>query len=59
MELVHVHDKSYVIKMNGNTNAKNYGDSYRQVDEFYDHHIKQAIQIYPFRIILNQSKNRE
>lgn len=43
MELVHVHDKSYVIKMNGNTNAKDYGDSYRQADEFYDHRIKHSI----------------
>ncbi len=43
MELVHVHDKSDIIKMKENTNAKNYGDSNRQVDEFYDHRIKHSI----------------
>ena len=43
MELVYVHDKSSVIKMNGITNDKNYGDSDRQVDEFYNHTFKYYI----------------
>ena len=43
MELVHVYDKSDVIKMNGNTNGKNHGNSYRPTDEFDDRSIKHPI----------------
>jgi hypothetical protein len=43
MELVYVHDKSSVIKMNGIINDKDYGDSNRPVDEFNKHTFRYCI----------------